>query len=157
MAEIVYFQKELFRDNVAEFMPLFYEHHKEIDKDNHDVVLSPNWDQYLKLEVAGALHILTCRDNSTGQLVGYFFAMVWPSLHFSQEISAVSDIFYLNPAYRKNGIGNKLLKTGEEMVTNLGATRGYLVTKEGSNASIVVERMGYELVERIYFKDLKRG
>jgi hypothetical protein len=146
------FQQEKFYNIQTELPALFQAHHTEVDTHNHDIQLKPDYYGYLKLEAAGALRILTARDS--GKLVGYFFALVWPSLHFTQEISAVSDIFYLSPECRRGMAGLKLLKEAEKMLTSMGVTRCYLVTKEGSNANIVVERLGYNLVEHIYFKAL---
>lgn len=151
---MITFQKEKFRE-IAPLLPkLFCAHHAEVDFENHDIPLNPDWEQYNKLEVAGALHILTARHN--GELVGYFFALVWPSLHFAQEISAVSDIFYLDPAYRPGGNGIKLLKEAEKMVKALGATRCYLVTKAATGATMVVRRLGYKKVEHVFFKALNK-
>lgn len=130
-------------------------HHKEVDVNNYDLELNPDWKQYYKLEEAGALRILTARDN--GKLVGYFFTLVWPSLHFAQVLQATSDILYVMPEYRRGGTGAKLIKEAEKMMQDAGATRGYIVAKANTAAARMLPRQGYKLVENVFFKVLGNG
>lgn len=151
MAKVTY-QKELFRNIMAELPELFLAHYNEADKNNHDLQLNPNWNQYIVLENSGVLHVLTARSG--GGLVGYYVVMVIPSLHYQQAIVSATDLIYVKPEYRPGGTGIRLIKRGEQMVKELGATRAYLVTKANSDANMVVGRLGYDLVEQVHLKVL---
>lgn len=152
MAEVIFTCEKLAQVK-EEMLGLIQAHNDEVNQEHKGHALDPDWVQYQRIEDNRALRILAARSG--GKLVGYFFAMVLPSLHFKKEILAVSDIFYLHPEYRRSMAGRRLLKEGEKMMRDAGGTLIYMATKTNSAANIVVNRLGYKPVDTILFKDFR--
>lgn len=148
------YQKERFADIMVELAPLFVWHWDEIASDKDVIPLDPAWDQYLILDDIDQLHIITARDGA--ELVGYFFAVVHPHLHYKTSLTAWSDIFYLLPRY-KQGLAagvrlRRLIREAEKMLRDLKVQKVYIVTKKQHDLSRLLDREGYRFVELVHTK-----
>ena len=145
------FAKEPFRDMEAELAELAPDHWEEVGRP--DIPLDINWGLLHILEDAGALHVLTARDD--GELVGYVIHVAAPATHYN-IIQACDDGHYLKPEYRKGWAGMRMIRAAEEMLRDLGVkTISYhQKTRPDIDKGAVFERLGYELTERIYRKVL---
>lgn len=138
-------------ENVREQIgPLWLLHYEEIaDK---AIPLSPDWDNYGKLDRAGLLQIVSARHG--GALVGYAFALVGLHLHYSTTLFANFDLYYLHPDCR-TGFGYvRLIREMERTLKARGVVKIVGNTKLAHDASVIFHRLGWHETERIFTKRL---
>tara|TARA_R110000737_G_scaffold109725_1_gene142700 strand:+ start:51 stop:500 length:450 start_codon:yes stop_codon:yes gene_type:complete len=132
--------------------PLLIDHWENIALNKDTIALDPLWDTYRKLEETGNLKIITARQEK--KLVGYAAYVISPSLHYSDQIIADADVFWLDPDYRKGMAGMRLFKHAEKVLKSYGVTRVLNKVKIHFDVGKVFERMGYDPIERVYSKSL---
>lgn len=147
---MITFKKESFTQLMEELPPLFHEHWLEVARDKKAIPLDMDWKRYIEMDAMGQLHTMTVRED--GILVGYFVAIVWTHLHYKTSLTAWSDIFYLHPAYRSGWTGYKLFVHVEAMLKTLGVQKSYVMTKAHLPINIIMKRLKYRLVERVFTK-----
>ena len=136
---------------------LFRQHWAEIALHKDAIPLDPHWDRYYDFDVADILNVLTVRAN--GVLVGYMFILVFPHLHYASTLFAVTDIFWLDPLYRRGMAGYRMLKEVEKRLQEAGVKVIYANAKlhfEAERGTIgkLFERLGYSPTETLYSKYL---
>lgn len=129
---------------------MFLQHWKEIALDQSVIKLDPDWQRYCLMEVQNQLHIMTVREGT--KLIGYYFAIVLPHLHYKSSYTAYSDIFYILPEYRRGLAGYKLFRETEKMLKDLGVQKSYVMTKTHLPITMLMKRLKYRFIERIYTK-----
>jgi hypothetical protein len=156
---MITYQKESFRPLIDELHGIIEIHWEEVALDREAIPLNPWWDKYLRLELEGILHVLTVRDS--GRLVGYYFGLVCPHLHYAQSITGHTDIFYLDPEYRTGYTGIKLFIEAEKMLRRLNVQKMYIANKvhstvHGRKQTLDMEpmftRLGFRFIEKHYAK-----
>ena len=118
-------------------------------------VCNPAWDAYVKAESLKFLQIYTCRDD--GKLVGYAIFWVRPSLHQLHVCCAVSDVIWIDPAYRgrRHLAGHHLLGFAMKGLTESGANRIYIEgTDTASSLLNWLLRRGFKRFAWFAFKDV---
>ena len=147
---MITFQKEFFLTLMPELPPLFLAHYEEVALDKEHMVLQPAWKQYINLETAGVLHILTVRRD--GRLIGYHFNLCYPHLHYADVLCSFSDMFFLRPEYRKGWLGVKMFIENEKMLKTLGVKKMFVMTKVHIDVRKIMKRLNYTFIERIFSK-----
>jgi len=143
-------QKEIFRDKLAEFSPLFPVHYEELALNKDKVPLDPQYDIYLAKEDAGELLFVTLRES--GVPVGYFLGFVSPALHYKTCLTCIMDIFYVHPDNRGSGGGQMLFGFVEKELRRRKVDRFFVGSKCHKDASWLFEKLGFEQVEIFYSK-----
>jgi GNAT superfamily N-acetyltransferase len=146
------FSEETLCQCLDEAGPLLIDHWENIALNKDTIALDPLWDTYRKLEETGNLKIITARQEK--KLVGYAAYVISPSLHYSDQIIADADVFWLDPDYRKGMAGMRLFKHAEKVLKSYGVTRVMNKVKIHFDVGKVFERMGYDPIERVYSKSL---
>ena len=146
------FSEETLCQCLDEAKPLLVDHWENIALNKDTIALDPLWDTYKKLEETGNLKIITARQEE--KLVGYAAYVISPSLHYSDQIIADADVFWLDPDYRKGMAGMRLFKQAEKVLKSYGVTRVLNKVKIHFDVGKVFERMGYDPIERVYSKSL---
>lgn len=146
------FGQETIGQVLDEIKPLLEKHYAEIAH-YQDIPLNPAYLRYLDAENLGILRIFTVRYAE--QLVGYAIYFVQPSLHYRDSVQASQDILFLDPEYRQGRLGYKLIRYADQQL----AAEGVQVVLQHVKAEhpalrVLVERMGYRLVDHIYAKRL---
>ncbi len=102
--------------------------------------IQPNIEQYLAINEAGSLLVLTLRDEA-GVLQGYAIAILYRSLHHKVVQCANVDSFYVAPAYR--AVAAVLIAKLEDQFRNLGVVVvGWPTSPEGPLCA-VLKTLGY--------------
>lgn len=140
---------------MEELPPLFHEHWLEVGLHRKQIPLDPDWKRYQDMDAGGQLHMITVRDE--GILVGYYLAIVWTHLHYKTSKTAWSDLLFILPGYRATGrgmvnTGYELLKYMETSLKSAGVQRTYLMTKAHLPINILMKRLKYRLIERVFSK-----
>lgn len=148
----VTFQKEPLEPAFWEAQELFRAHWDEIAEMKDVNVLDPDVDEYRALAKSGRLHILTARDE--GKLVGYYAAFIKNNLHYKSVIVGSDDLYFIHPAYRRGGVGVRLLLAAERMQREAGAVIAVLKEKLSHPHAALFERLGYKPMERVLWKKL---
>jgi GNAT superfamily N-acetyltransferase len=129
---------------------LLEKHWEEIALNKEKIKLNPDWNAYDAMYKSGQLGIYTARKN--GKLIGYFVVVATPSLHYKDHLFAVNDIIYLDPEHRKGFVGIKLIKFAEEDLKKFGVSVFTINTKVHKPFDSLMERLGFNLIERVYSK-----
>ena len=132
-----------------EIKPLLEEHYAEIALDQDVIKLNPDWDAYAQYDSIHALRCYTAR-NDDGELVGYFVLLVSTSLHYKDHLFASNDVIFLRKDARKGLTGVKLIKYAVKCLKQEGVTRININTKTHQPFDVIVERLGFEFIERVY-------
>ena len=135
-----------------DILPLIEEHWELVALNKGSIKLNPDWEQYATLDASGILKIFTARDD--GVLVGYFILVVNNSLHYKDHIFAVCDIIFVTPEARKGATGYKLLKYAENWCIENNVSLLNINTKVHVPFDALLEKTGFNLIERLYSKYL---
>ena len=142
------YQQEFLGQVKNDILSLLDLHYNEIALNQDRIKLNPDWDVYNELEQQGKLKIFTARDTDT--LVGYFVVVVGVNMHYKDHTFACNDIIYLHKEYRKGFAGIKLIKFAKKCLTEDGVSVLAINTKVHQPFDKVLERLGFNLIERVY-------
>lgn len=131
-----------------EIEPLLEEHWKEIALNKEKIKLNPDWRAYADLDSINALRIYTARKD--GKLMGYFVVIVSKSLHYRDHLFANNDIIFLTKPARKGLTGVKLIKFALDALEAEGVTKVHINTKAHQPFDAILERLGFDEIERVY-------
>lgn len=155
MATHLSFQVEAFSDVWLELQPLLPRHWEELALDKESVPLDPNWERYAELEKAGAISMVTGREN--GKLVGYSIMFLTPGLHYKTCYEARMDVFWLAPEIRGRMGGLRLFRAVERELKRRGVQRVYVGSKLHKDVGRLFTALGYHPVETWFSKMLGAG
>jgi len=135
---------------IDELRPLLRLH---FDESEHfkDIPLDPDFEQYQKLDEAGMLRVFTVRVDK--ELIGYSILFVMTSIHHKQSIHANHDVLFIHKEHR--GIGSMFIKYCDEQLEAEGVDVVYQSTKLSYDFGKMLNRIGYEHVDNVYYRKLK--
>lgn len=132
---------------------LIMEHWQEVAMNKEEIPLKVRWDAYDVLEREGSMWCLAVRD--LGRLVGYFIGFVKTHLHYEDSLTFFTDVYFLSKEYRKGIAGTKIFKEMEKSLKKRGVQRMLVSTKIKLDMSPILNRLGFEEIERIHSKMLR--
>lgn len=147
---MIKYQQEFLDTCKKDCQELIRLHWEEIAVNKDKIKLNPDWDAYHALEQNQRLKIFTARSEE--ELVGYFVVITGSNLHYKDHVFAVNDILYLKKEYRKGRTGIKLIKFAEKYLRDDGVSVLNINTKVHKPFDVLMEHMGFGLVERVYSK-----
>ena len=147
---MIKYQQEFLDTCQKDCQELIRLHWEEIAVNKDKIKLNPDWDAYHALEQNQRLKIFTARSEE--ELVGYFVVITGSNLHYKDHVFAVNDILYLKKEYRKGRTGIKLIKFAEKYLRDDGVSVLNINTKVHKPFDVLMEHMGFGLVERVYSK-----
>ena len=138
--------------------PLLKRHWDEVALHKKERPLSPNFDEYKRLALGGRLVVVTARDTEfQNALVGYSVFFIHNHIHYSTCKVASNDVLFVDKDYRSRpGVSIRLIRTCETVLANRGVDYVTWHIKPRQDWSQVLERMGYELEEKIMGRILSR-
>jgi len=136
-----------------DILPLIEEHWKEIALNKDVIKLNPDWEAYAAYDYIGSLRVYTARQD--GQLMGYFVVLVSRSLHYKEHTFANNDIIFLRKEAREGMTGVKLIKYAVTCLEKEGVSQIQINTKIHQPFDVILERLGFKCIERIYSKCLR--
>lgn len=136
-----------------ELAPLFQKHYDEIAHFK-DIELDPDWEQYERIEQAGALRVYIARGPE-GDIVGYAVYFLRHNFHYKNSYQALQDILFIDPS--KRGFGAKFILWCDKQLKEEGVQVAYHHVKQAHNFGPMLERIGYRLVDLIYARRLDEG
>lgn len=145
---MITFQEEALVDCLEEMKPLFEDHWDEIAIHKDKIKLSPDYDQYLRLDCIGILHTVTARDDD--KIIGYFITFVMPNLHYKDNLFANNDILFIHPDYRKGSVGYKMIKYALGSLRELGVDVIQMHEKTQHSFKPLMDKIGFKHTENTY-------
>jgi len=131
-----------------EIEPLLEQHWQEIALNKDIIKMNPDWEAYARLDAVNSLRIYTARKDD--QLMGYFVVLVSKSLHYRDHLFANNDVIFLSKSARKGLTGVKLIKYAIESLAAEGITKLHINTKAYRPFDVILERLKFEAIERVY-------
>ena len=145
---MIEFKLENLANVKREAEPLLQQHWEEIALNKDIIKLNPDWRAYAELDRVNALRVFTARKD--GKLVGYFVFIVSKALHYADHLFANNDIIFLTKPARKGLTGVKLIKFAIDSLKAEGITKLHINTKAHQPFDPILERLGFEEIERVY-------
>lgn len=133
-----------------ELEPMWDAHWEEVAGNKAEIKLAVDMDAYAFMESRGMLHVVTVRAD--GKAVGYHLSFVRPHFHYKYSLTAYTDVYYLDKAYRAGSIGIKLFREVEKTLKARGVERMFTATKISHDKSRIFEHLGWHEVERQWSK-----
>lgn len=149
------YQQEFLATIKTDIQYLIELHWSEIALNQDNIKLNPDWDAYHNLEDQGKLKIFTARDDDgDDKLIGYFVVILGNNIHYKDHLFAANDVIYLHKDYRKGFAGTRLIKFAESYLKGDGVSVLLINTKVHQPFDKVLDRIGFNLIERVYSKYL---
>lgn len=149
---IVTYAVEHLRDMQSELETLLPHHWEEIARDKETIKLDPDWPSYHLLERVGQFHAIVCRCE--GKMVGYLVSFIRPHLHYRKSLTAITDLYFILPEFRKGRIGIQLFKETEKTWKARGVQKAFIGTKVAKDMGRILKRLGWTHIEDLYAKVL---
>lgn len=147
---MISFQEEPFSLAYEDASKLLSKHWEELAVNKDERPLNVDTEGYLKAEEAGMLKVLTLRDN--GNLIGYSTFFIRGNLHYKTWINAVCDIYYVDPNYRKYGLGLAFFKDIVVYLKKMQVNSIYVHDKLSHSHSELFQALGFKAIEQTYEK-----
>jgi GNAT superfamily N-acetyltransferase len=141
---------ETLNECLEELKPLLHKHYEEIAMYRDRIEFDPDYDAYYRLEEAGALHMVTVRDD--GNIIGYYVSFIHHNLHYRQDKFAVNDILYVDEAYRGGTVAYKMLRYAEKALKDIGVSVMTIHMKTEFPFERLCEALGMDKAEYLYTK-----
>lgn len=93
---------------------LFDKHWDEVAINKDVIKLNIDWPQYRVQEAMGAFCGVVARHK--GKIIGYWVGFIRPHFHYAESLTAYTDIYFVDKAYRKSGVGADLFKHVEKVL-----------------------------------------
>ena len=154
MASDLIVRRERYAEIIDDIKALLPSHWQELALYQDDVPLDPDFEMYRRVDDAGMLAIFAVRDER--ELVGYAIYFVKPHHHYMGHKWAVSDIYWMDPRYRRLGHGRKMFQGVEDGLRAMGVDVMHTTLKaEHPEPAFVLETLGHARIEFGYSKRLK--
>lgn len=152
-ATLLTFKEERFSEVIGEAMPLLKRHWGEIARNRDSIPLRPDYVRYAALEERGQLLICTARSDN--RLVGYVVYFVFPHghIHYVGMPWAESDIYWVDPELRRDGIASELFQLAERELKKRGVVGIHTRAKNDHPAAgALLKHLGHTPIETVYAK-----
>ena len=115
-----------------------------------DMELHIRWEQYFWMQEQGSYYFYTARTDDN-DMVGYVGYIVTTTMHWGDDVVvAASDLLYMEPAWRGQGVGSGLIEAaGKDLEAN-GVDIIQHHVSEKVDYTPLLEKMGYIQTDRIY-------
>jgi GNAT superfamily N-acetyltransferase len=152
----VTYSVERMQDSWRAMVQLLPVHWEEVARDRDVIKLDPDWAQYFAMEDAGGVHMVVARHE--GRMIGYAVYFVRPHLHYRKSLSAICDVYFILPEFRRGRVGIEFFRYAEATLKAKGVQKIFTGTKVRTAAgtrgdkSAIFEHLGYSLTEKLYTK-----
>lgn len=147
---MITYQEEQYENILEEIKPLHVKQWNELANHKDTRPLNPNYDLYISMNRESTFRTLTVRDE--GILIGYASFFISFNPHYMDWKYAVCDVYYIEPIYRSNGIGAKMVEEVEIWLKNLGINSITIQDKVNHSHESFFVKLGYKPVEQLYEK-----
>jgi GNAT superfamily N-acetyltransferase len=126
-------------------------HWLEVEGHRHSLGWKPDWTKMSDWESEGRFIVFTVRHREW--LVGYMAFHISDGHHTGRPI-ATEDGLYVSPEHRRGRVGINLIFYAEEQLLRRGVGEIHVVTKDGTVADRLVDRLGYTHASNLRIKTI---
>ena len=136
---------------------MLHDHFREVAQVMRTIVDKPDPDYgiYEREQEKGHTVFVAVRDHKVLNLVGYVGLLLKPHPHYRGITMAIDDAYYLMPGYREVGVGTLMMRYAEAAAAEAGAQMMFIRVKSQHSHGSLLERLGYQLEDLTYKKDLR--
>ena len=98
---------------------LIVEHHCEVQRQAIVHALSPDWGFLERMENADRAYVLLAKDDD--ECIGYCLSLASPHINNKDQWQLVNEAIYVDPIYRRRGVGLALIRCMEEVADQMRA------------------------------------
>lgn len=138
---------------IDELLPLLEVHREEISAFK-DMPLNPMTENYVTLYNMYMYKVYVARDEDNA-IIGYAGYFVHPNYHYQDYIYATQDVVYVEKSKRGFMLGTRLLNYADEQLKEFGVAVVTHHVKVKQDFGVLLERIGYKWIEKIYMKRLQ--
>jgi GNAT superfamily N-acetyltransferase len=132
-----------------EINELSQKHHAEVNEFK-DVALDIDWRKYAMAELSGGYKLFVVRQES--KIIGWAGYFIYDHIRHVGYKIAKEDWYYIDPDYRKQGIGKQLFSFAECVLRDSGVKRLMMSCKVKHDHSELIESLGYKHYEKNFTK-----
>lgn len=145
------FEREILNDELIEEMrDILMRHWLEIARHQDKVRLEPDWGKYKEIQKSDSLVLTVSRLHE--KIVGYIFNFVFPNIHYKSCLVGQNDVIFIDKEHRKGNHAKHFIQFTEKVLQNIGVKKFILTLKVEHDFSVLLERMKYEFIEKVYEK-----
>lgn len=152
---ITFVESDTCTHKIAETSALQREHWDEIARNKHLMVLSPDIEQYRRIEQAGMLFAVFAYDGD--RMIGYSINILSVNLHYSSLLMANNDLLFIAKEYRAGRVGVRLIEETKRLAAKRGARLMLWHAKEETPLAAILPRMGCTVQDIIYSQELAQS
>jgi len=141
---------EKYTDIINELKEIYIPFFKEVDIYPESPEPNVDHDQFITLENANGLQLVTARES--GKLVGFHISFVVKDIFYKHILTGYVMCYYMLPEYRGNGNGTKMFAFADERFKDRGVERIFMSRKIYMPNEKMFESLGYRQVESGYTK-----
>lgn len=104
-------------------------HWNELGVHKSRMPLDPDFARFQLLEEGGIFKVWAARTAAARTLVGYIGWFIQPHMHYRSTLTAVDDLFLLDPQHRRGLAGYRMFETSLAALRELGVHRALLHEK----------------------------
>jgi len=145
---------ELLTPEVIEEMKPLLEAHRDEILPYDDMDVNPNWAFYMDMSASENWALFTVRHAETNELIGYASTFITPSLIDHRFTQAQQDGLFIYEEHRRGMLCARLIAFADTWLTHMGVTYASQRVHKGVDFSPILERQGYEYVEKQYIRRL---
>lgn len=147
---LITFQEDKLSNILEELKPMLIKHWEELANNKDIRPLEPDYPMYLAMNDMEILRIYTVKEDD--KLIGYSIWIIANHLHYKTWKYAVSDVYYLDPNYRKTGISFDFFFHIEDWLKSLGVKSVTVQDKITHSHANFFNKVGFNPVENVYEK-----
>jgi GNAT superfamily N-acetyltransferase len=136
------------KDEIKPLAALQWEELKYAPLDEEE--FNPDIEGLLTMEQIGSLLVITARDE--GELVGYLILLCSEMINHKGSYMAAENAMYVDPAYRRAGIAQSIVKHAVAVCKNNGVKYLSFTVTPKLNYSPLLESLEFEQTEVVYTK-----
>jgi GNAT superfamily N-acetyltransferase len=136
----------------ADNLPELLEHYAQESSIDGLGSINPDWSAYKHLEQAG--YYIPVAVFVGGVLAGVAGVIITQNPHYGKTL-AVTESLFVDPQYRKHGVGNKLIQHVETLARERGAAGLLISAPSGGRLQKLLPTAGYRETNRAFFKGLQ--
>jgi hypothetical protein len=147
---VITFQVEDWTRFYPDLAPLAPLHWEEVATNKDKIKLNLDLRQYGILDSLHQLHIVTVRQD--GFLVGYHWSIVRPHLHYTDSLTAYTDVYFVRKDVRNFQVAVGLFKFVEASLKARGVQKMFTGTKKSLDVGGLFKMLGWTHSEDTYIK-----
>ena len=161
MSQVIHMGEEKIHERLEEAKPLLARHWEEVAIRKNIRPLDPDWAWYEQMSRSGRMRAFVVRYDAPPAVrmrpVGYAVFVISPHPHYKTWNAAKSDLYWVDPDFRHQGLGSRMFLACEDWLRNTCRVHTLIheVRPHLNPKGDLMEKLGYDLVGLCFEKVLQ--